>query len=216
MRYIFTDEAGCMTFSRGANVSRYFLICTVQMDDYSLGTDVLALRRELAWNGIHLAADQFHATTDPEPVRDAMFGLLATKRFRVDATLLEKSKALPKLQNEQALYKHAWYFHFKEIGPRVMGSDKELMLHAASIGTKKKRTAFLGAINDVVQQSLPGTTHRCSFWPAQTDPCLQVADYCAWAIQRAWERGERKRLDQIADKVVTQYDLFRSGTKHYY
>ena len=206
-----------MTFSRKPNVSRYFLICTVQMEDYNIGTDVLSLRRDLAWSGVQLEADQFHATTDPEEVRDAMFGLLATKQFRVDATILEKSKALPRLQDDLKLYKHAWYYHFKEIGPRLVGpADREVMLHAASVGTKKKRKAFLGAIHDVVQQSLPGVEYRCSFWPAQTDPCLQVADYCAWAIQRAWERGDSRRLDQIRSKVVTQYDLFRSGGTHHY
>lgn len=218
MKFVFTDEAGCMTFAKGPNISRYFLICTVQMDDCVLGAKVLNLRRRLAWNGLHLDADQFHATTDPEEVRDAMFDLLAKNQFRVDATLLEKSKAQPQLrEDELKFYKHAWFFHFKAIGPRLLDpADNRLMLQTASIGTRKKRKVFLSAINDVVQQSIPGTEFRCSFWPSSTDPCLQVADYFAWAIQRAWEKGDRRRLEQIQDKVATQYDLFRSGKTHYY
>jgi hypothetical protein len=28
--------------------------------------------------------------------------------------------------------------------------------------------------------------------PHMSDPCLQVADYCTWAIQRKWERGDER------------------------
>lgn len=97
MRFIFADEAGCMAFARKPHASKYFVLCTVHLDDCSLGTELLDLRRSLAWNGLNVEADQFHATKDPEAVRSQVYELLATKHFRIDATLLEKSKVFPSL-----------------------------------------------------------------------------------------------------------------------
>ncbi|QXX73963.1 hypothetical protein [Methylovirgula sp. HY1] len=33
-KFIFADEAGCFTFNREANVSRFFILCTVTMCDW--------------------------------------------------------------------------------------------------------------------------------------------------------------------------------------
>ena len=54
--------------------------------------------------------------------------------------------------------------------------------------------------------------------PSHADPCLQVADYCAWAIQRRWESGKQdiRSYDLIKDRITYEYDLFEKGTDHYY
>jgi hypothetical protein len=51
---------------------------------------------------------------------------------------------------------------------------------------------------------------------AATDPCLQVADYCAWVIQRKWERGDTVSYDMIREKIATEFDLWKNGPNHYY
>ncbi|MEN9873570.1 MAG: hypothetical protein RL186_467, partial [Pseudomonadota bacterium] len=43
--FIFADEAGCFAFNRNENVSRYFILCTVSMNNCDVGTDLLELRR---------------------------------------------------------------------------------------------------------------------------------------------------------------------------
>ena len=217
VRYIFADEAGCMEFARKQNVSKYFLLCTVSLDDCSLGNDILNLRRQLAWRGLNVDAEQFHASKDPEEVRSEVFELLAGRRFRIDATLLEKTKVMPHVRPDKlAFYKHAWYFHFKHCGPRIARAGDEILIHAASIGTNKERAAFRSAVNNVAQQVLPGSRWQTTFWSSSSDPCLQIADYCAWAIQRAYERGDDRRLKQIQQNVRTCFDLYSQGNDHYY
>ena len=84
-KYVFADEAGNFDFSLGNGATRYFVLCTVSADSCAIGDDLLGLRRELGWRGLHL--DQvFHATEDPQAVRDEVFGLLQESNFRVDAT----------------------------------------------------------------------------------------------------------------------------------
>lgn len=146
-----------------------------------------------------------------------MFGLIAKKQFRVDATIIEKSKTQLKLRpTDNRFYQHAWLYHFRHVGPRIAQPNSQLLIQAASIGTRKKRQAFLASINDVAQQVLRTVEWKCTFWSSSSDPCLQVADYCAWAIQKAWEGGDPRRRDQIAHNIRSQYDLFSTGKTHYY
>ena len=214
--YAFADEAGNFDFSTHNGASKYFILCTVTMSDPgAVAGSLMDLRMNLAWQGTHL--DQvFHATTDPQAVRDEVFAAIQGFDLRVDATILEKRKAQPHLQTEKALYKMAWFLHFKHVAPRIATKDDRLFVGAASLGTKKKRKAFHDAVNDVVLQVSPCASHRVAFWPFESHACLQVADYCTWAIQRKWERDDRRSFELISDKVESDWSAWRFGRTHYY
>ncbi len=214
-KYVFSDEAGNFDFSRGQGASKYFILCTVTVNDCQVGDELLALRRDLGWKGMNLDR-VFHATEDPQAVRDEVFSLLSQFDFRVDATILEKSKAREHLRERAAIYKMAWYLHFKHVAPQVTQPGDRLFVAAASIGTKKARGAMHSAIDDVVHQVAGNRSHRVAFWPAESDPCLQVADYCTWAIQRKWERDDARSHVLIADKIKSEFDVWASGSVHYY
>ncbi|CAN5731828.1 hypothetical protein BH18ACT13_BH18ACT13_02050 [soil metagenome] len=214
-RYVFADEAGNFDFSTGAGATRYFILTTITTDDCSLGQELLDLRRSLAWDGIYLDR-VLHATEDDQAVRDRVFALLQQASFRIDATILEKRKAQPHLQSEQGIYKMAWYLHFKYVAPRIITRHDRLLVTAASLGTKKKRSLFHRAIDDVVFQVAPTLSHRVAFWPFASDPCLQVADYCTWAIQRKWEGGDSRSHVLLANKIKSEFDVWERGTTLYY
>lgn len=214
-RYVFADEAGNFDFSLNSGASRYFILCTATMDTPIVGDQLLALRRELGWKGLHLDS-VFHASSDPQAVRDEVFDLLQASEFRIDATILEKRKALPRLQHERPFYKLAWYLHFKHVAPRIASRTDRLFVTAASLGTKKQRGSFHQAVDDVVDQVAPCRSHRVAFWAMESDPCLQVADYCTWAIQRRWERGDTRSYSLIEDKLRSEYNAWASGPKYYY
>ena len=189
-RYVFADECGNFDFSRNRGASKYFILTTVTTDNVGVGNALLALRRDLAWRGIGLNAE-FHATTDQQVVRDGVFALLAAHDFRVDSTIFEKSKAKPEVRRtDDQFYKLALYLHMKHVAPAVAQPSDELFVVGASLGTKKRRSLFHAAINDVVRQVAATTAHKAACWDCTSDPCLQVADYCAWVIQRKWESGD--------------------------
>lgn len=215
-RYVFADEAGNFDFSNQQDASRYFILCTVTSDDCEAGDELLRLRRSLGWRGLHLDS-VFHSAKDPQAIRDEVFALLADLDFRVDATILEKRKALPRIREpEHYFYKFAWYYHFKYVAPEIVGPSDRLFVTAASLGTKRKRAAFHQAVDDVVRQVARCASHRVAFWPADSDPCLQVADYCTWAIQRKWERGDDRSHVLIADKIETEFDMWKNGKTFHY
>jgi hypothetical protein len=212
--YVFADEAGNFDFSSRPGASRYFVLCTVMAEHCEVGDDLLALRRDLGWRGLHLDR-VFHATEDPQAVRDEVFGLLADMDCWVDATVLEKRKAQQHLRDEASLYKMAWYLHFKHLARKMACSDR-VFVAASSLGTKKARGALHTAVDDVVRQLSPCRSHRVAFWPAESDPCLQVADYCTWAIQRKWERADARSHALISTKIRSEFDVWQLGQSTYY
>lgn len=214
-KYLFADEAGCFTFNRGQNVSRYFIICTVTLSGLEVAADLVKLRRKMIWNKEEVA-DYFHATADKQAVRDQVFAVLQRHDVRIQATICEKAKAQPSITKSRArFYKYPWYYTFKHgIAPHI-SKDDELLITAASIGTKKERATFCNELNDVMSQTVPAKW-AVDFRPSQCDPCLQVADYCAWAIQRKWELGDTRSYDIIKSKITYEYDLWHRGSTFYY
>ena len=214
--YIYADESGNFDFSLNAGASRYFILATVLMRDLSVENKLLELRRELAWEGVELK-NGFHASTDKQNVRDRVFQILGGHDFKVDATILEKRKAQPLIRpTDERFYKHAWFFHMRRIAPWVASSAEQLMVVAASLGNRREQARYLSAIQDVMNQTVPTSDQKVAMWPADSDPCLQVADYCSWAIQRKWERSDTRSYELIQDKVVMENDLFNVGTALYY
>ena len=212
--YVFADEAGNFDFRARRGASNYFILGTVAMGDTSVGQDLLALRRELAWQGVGLEST-FHAAEDPQVIRDEVFRLLQGANFRADLTLLEKRKTVPHRQSEHGLYKLAWYEHFKHVAPQIVKRKDELLVVASSIGTKKRRRDFRLGIEDLVNQ-VTLCKWEVAFWGCETDPCLQVADYCTWAVQRTYEQGDERSYTLIDSKIMSEYDYFKWGSRYYY
>lgn len=213
---IFADESGNFDFSLRPGASRYFILTTVACADYSVGDALLQLRRQLAWEGLGVNSE-FHATTDSLDVRARVFALLRQHDFRVDATILEKAKAQPQTRTtDETFYQYAWYYHLRRLASRIVRPNDEMFVVGASLGTKKKRVLMHNAVRDVVRQVAPTVHYRTASWSADSEPCLQVADYCCWALSRKWERNNTSDYDLIASKVASEYDLWRTGTTRYY
>lgn len=215
-RYVFADEAGCFAFNRHQRSSRYFILCTVTMEDCAAGDRLLHLKREMVWDGLPVQ-NYLHACEDRQVVRDRVFAFLTDQPFTVEATILEKSKAQPQTRTSNArFYQYAWFYHFYGIRKRIAEQADELLITAASIMERKKQKIFSDAVSDVANQyfnNIKWATHHPN---SAADPCLQIADYCTWAIQRKWERGDSRSYDLIREKVRHEYDSWAHGTRHYY
>ena len=215
-KFIFADEAGCFAFNRQPNVSRYFILCTVVMSECSVGDRLLELRRELAWSGAELG-ECFHATSDKQAVRDRVFEAMLAYDFTIQATIMEKSKAQPQVRALKAeFYRYACFYHFRHGIAPMLARPSELLVTTASIGNRKEQAAFRNSVESVLRQTHEGFAWRTDFMPAHANPCLQVADYCAWAIQRKWERGDSRSYELVRERMTYEFDLWRKGERHHY
>jgi hypothetical protein len=214
--YLFADESGNFDFSRKSGASTYFIVTTISADHCGVGDDLITLRRDLAFSGMGLGS-AFHATTDEQAVRDRVFPVIAASGIRVDSTILEKAKSKPSTRlSDESFYKLAWYLHLKYVASQVAAPHDELLVVAASVGTKKRRATFHAAVRDVVQQVSPTLTYQVASWDSMSDPCLQVADYVSWAIQRRWERDDRRSYDLVKHLIRSEFKPFDAGSVTYY
>ena len=214
--YIYADESGNFDFSRNAGATRFFILTTVVINDHSIESDLLELRRELAWEGLELS-NGFHASEDNQYVRNKVFSILREHEFRIDATILDKRKAAPWIRSTDRLfYKYAWFRHMQYVAPSAVSSSDELLVVAASIGNKREQARYLSAVEDVMSQTSPTDTVKAAMWSAASDPCLQVADYCSWAVQRKWERSDTRSYELIQDKIASEFNLFQREYTAYF
>lgn len=162
--FVYADESGNFDFSRHPGASRYFILTTVTVTNHDIAHDLLDLRRSLAWEGVDLR-QHFRATEEKQAVRDRVFGIMGTHDFRVDATILEKSKTEPRVRRTpERFYKTAWFYHMRHLAPQIATSADQLVVVAASIGeSRRKQEAFFGAVTEVMRQVSPTTSFRTAF-----------------------------------------------------
>ena len=213
---VYGDESGNFDFSNQEGASRYFILTTVVVADHVIEADLMDLSRQLAWEGEPLTGG-FHATNDKQRVRDRVFAVMARRDFRVDATILEKRKADPRVRPTPAFfYGFAWYYHLTGLAPVLASYADEIMVVAASIGTNEMRSDFESAANAIASAIAPTVNMKATMWQAASNPILQVADYCAWAVRRKWERNDTRSYSLIENRIASEFDVFRDGATTYY
>lgn len=212
-RYIFLDEAGDLDFT--INSSKYFVISTATVKDYTACHALMHLARTITWEGYGSIVG-FHAKDDPTPRRKRVFDVISQHQIRFDFTLFEKRKTIPSLHDRTAFYKHACYRHLRHIMPIVTADVEEVMITTADLTLGKQKKAAFDAISDVVRQTCQSPTVRVRCVPAIADAGLQIADYGAWATQRKWESGDNKWRSVIADLIATEFDYYMWGNTRYY
>ena len=218
--YVYADESGNFDFSNGQSATQYFILASVavhESDIVAIESDLRQLRQKLAWQGYSLPKG-FHASNDKQRVRNQFFDILCRHNFRVDATILEKRKATPCIRtSDERFYRFAWYAHLTRLAPSLSSLSDELLVTAASI-SKKFQTAFCTEIK-VAERKMPANIAiRCDVADAAANPMLQVADYCAWALQRKWERqpSDTGSYTRISGNIATEFDLFGGSGVRYY
>ncbi len=215
--HVYADESGNFDFSLQKGASRYFILTTVTCsEEREARNDLDELRYDLAWAGVELP-DFFHATEDLQDVRDRVFEALSRSQFRVDATIMEKRKAHPRVAaSDVVFYRYAWYYHMRHVMPSISTAQDDVLVVVSSIGTKRKKRFFRKAVSDVIEQIQLRQDVKTTHWSTASDLGLQIADYCSWAIFRKWEQGDDRSYRLIQDKVHREFDLFGPGARFYY
>jgi len=205
--YLYSDEAGDFDFRDNQNVSNYFIICTVVTKSLEIVSELITLRHSLVRDG-HVIQDYFHASEEKQAVRDLVFETILRHDFQVQAQICEKRKAYAHVKESKSrFYKYPWYYLMKHGVSAQLKPNQHLYATAASIGTNKERATYINNLADVIRQNT-GCSYSVDFRRSMADPCLQVADYCTWAIQRKWEIGDTRSYDLIKDRITYEYDLW--------
>ncbi len=222
------------------DAQRFFMLGMVRCaDDEAAGTALNRLRKDLLENPLYESipsmqpdarktARAFHAKDDHPEIRAKVFELLVGLDFRVYAVIKDMRAVRSYVQNrnrmhanyrytpnelydltvrmlfKQRLHKHDGYrITFARRGK----SDRTRTLRNE---LEKTRRCFL---EEQKKNHDPEIEIRPSYpWE---EPCLQVADYCLWALQRCYERHESRFIRALWSKVSLLHDVDDPDGKNY-
>ena len=165
-------------------------------------------------------ARAFHAKDDHVEIRSKVFELIATLDFKFYAVIKDMRKVRDYVQSrnrmdatyqykpnelydltvrmlfKQRLHKED---HYRVVFARRGHSDRT---EALTWQLEQSRHQFLrdqGVSSSATLEIIPA-------YPWE-QPCVQVADYCVWALQRCYEKHEARFLNAIWPKVSLIHDV---------
>lgn len=162
----------------------------------------------------------FHAKDDHPEIRSKVFELITTLNFKFFAVIKDMRKVLEYVQSRN-LQAAAYHYHPNELYDLTVrmlfkhrfNQDDHHRVIFARRGHSDRTEALTWQLEHTRQQYLaqhqtPSST-RLEVVPAYPweQPCVQLADYCVWAVQRCYEKHEPRFLNAIWPKVSLIHDV---------
>lgn len=213
--HVALDEAGCFRFD--PHGSRYYIFSACYTyDPAPLARALTDLRFSLLKQGHNLPS--FHCATDLQANRDAVVErMLADTSWRFAAVVVEKRKVNPAIRAPETFYpKFAMpLLRFIFRGCIAPGTDR-LVICTDSLPTRRKE-AVEKAFKLAIAQELPGLEFWTYHHPRHSNKWIQIADYCAWGIQKKWERNDQRTYDALRPRMTKrELDLCGFGDQTTY
>lgn len=226
---IIFDSKGRSLVGTG-KVLDYFILGMVEMTDVSsLDTDLRQLRADLLadpyFKGVPSmqpaggkTAVFFHAKDDPPEVRREVFKVLLRHEFNFYGIIRTMSAVLRDVRNRNQrdpTYRYKPSELYDSAVRRLF--DKKLHTHPAyKVIFASRGRARTHALREHLlhaqkrSRKASGTFHNATVevqaMPAKDHTGLQVADYCLWAVQRLFIKGEGRFLEFFWPKVALLVD----------
>jgi len=219
--YIFLDEGGNLDFS--ASGTKYFNLTSVTMfRPFHMADPLDELKYDLIELGLDI--EYFHASEDKQKVRDKVFGIIKKHldHIQIDSLIVEKSKTGPALTSEAQFYPRMFGYLLKyPLTNQIFGKYKvedfdEVIIVTDAIPVKRKKAVVEKAIKYFLKSLPQKTQYRIMHHSSKSSMELQVADYCNWAIFRKWERNDTRSYNLIKSGINSEFEIFKTGTRHYY
>ena len=216
--YIFLDEGGNFDFSK--NGTKYFTITSVTITrPWKFDEPLSLLKHKLLETGLDI--EYFHASDDRQQTRNKVFNIITDHPSEpiIDSIIVEKSKTNPSLYDQKRFYpKILGYLLSYVISQNNISEYKGLVIVTDSIPVKKHKQAIEKAIKTTISSLMKShakpyvVVHHAS----KSSFCLQVADYCNWAIFRKWSSSDSRSYSLIKKYIKSEFDIFETGGMHYY
>ena len=221
-----------------AGVSSFFMVGLAHIPaPAKLTSDLRKLRRELLADP-YLAripsmnparrktAVCFHATDDCPEVRREVFRVLGLHDIKVQVAIRRKMELALGLRSRRS-HGIRWRADdvyddlVKRIFRNVLHKGDENLVVVARRGKSDRIEALTGAIRKA-QRNFFAAYGRPSDKPTDVRPDvpsnsegLQAIDYCLWALQRLYERGEDRYFTYMQDKFRLVMDLDDTRNREY-
>jgi len=219
-QFIFFDEAGEMNFSPRA--SKHVSVVAMKV---VTGSDTLMEKYWSLKHSLFIAPPddaeirrrfqnkRFHASEDPQPVRDMVFDLITNNigQMQVRAVVIDKDNVDTKHRNEEWLYENLYFYLFRSILDRsgwTSAGDKVRLLIDLTEDKRMREATIRGVRSAETLAAAPfiSAVHHVSSFH---HPFLQLADYFCWAIYRKYEKKDLRSYKLIKEAVRDEWRLYK-------
>lgn len=212
--YLFFDESGDLNFSPNGSPYYFFGALTTRKPE-SLSNPLNRLQYELLAQGVEI--ERFHASEDRQAVRDQVFGVIqSVGGFEFDVVVIEKRKTHPSLHDEARFYPKFANYLLKYVFARYADPDEPLVVVTDTLPVKRTKRAVEKAFKAYIARHLGERLYTLVHHGSASHACLQVADYCTWAVQKKWQRGDVRSYALIQPFLKSEFDIFWSGAEYFY
>ena len=164
----------------------------------------------------------FHAKDDCPEVRYKVFTLMKELPFSCNIVVARKTKHVFEKFNgdTQQLYD----FLITNLFKNILHLSSNNYIYIATRGSKKRQEP----LEQAIQRALSYTENKLNtsinsvqkIFPQKSsdEPCLQIVDYCNWAIQRAFLQKDMRYYNFLKEKfglIVDLYDYQKSWKNFY-
>lgn len=223
------------------DAQQYFLLGMVRCkNDDEASSQLEALRYSLLRNPLYASipsmasaanktARCFHAKDDHNEIRAKIFELLVDLDFKFFAVIKDMRKVLEYVRNRNQMDPHYRYHpnELYDLTTRMLFKERLHKNSAYRITfARRGKSDRTKALKDQIAKARErfqakhacgikeASLEICPAYPWQT-PCLQIADYALWALQRCYEKGEDRFLKAIWQKVSLIHDVDDPHGKNY-
>ena len=218
--FIFLDESGEMNFSVKSSKHTALAGLTISKSVNQIIQEYWFLRHDLYINPIISTGShhkytnkRFHASEDPQAVRDRVFELISDHIdiFRVRSLIIEKVNVYDCLKTDEWLYQSMYYYLVRSIlqdcnwTENVAGVQFIIDYNQTKRFNKAIERGIYSALKNA-DWSLPFQLHHS---PSGCHPFLQLTDYFCWAIYRKYESSGRdlRSYNLIVDAIEDEWKM---------
>ena len=215
--YLFVDESGNFDFSEKG--TRFFTLTCITterpfeiyqyLDDYKYNLIETGFPRE-----------HFHCSQDNKHIRSKIFCIIQNyiEQLRIDSIVVEKRKTHPSLQEPSKFYSRMLGYLLGYVLKGYKGTQfSKIIIVTDNMPITKKRNETKKAIKIILQKMLPiNSRYEIVHHTAKSHYGLQVADYCSWGVFIKWEKDEHKYYQRIKPALMSELNIFQTGTVRYY
>lgn len=186
-------------------------------DPFPLARALTALRFSLTKQGYDLPS--FHACDDEQAHRDAVVQLMNNHAaWSYAAIVIEKAKVNPSLRDPRDFYpKFASILLSFVFRGNVMRTAGRVLVYTDRLPINKHKASVEIAIKKAANKELGRKTFEVFHHPRASNAWIQVADYCAWAVFRKWERADPRTYEQMLSRLTKrEIEITRGDGAIYY
>lgn len=213
--YIFIDETGDIDFR--PSTSKYLIwgALTIIDNPHPLYTPLSQLKHKLNTDGEDL--DRFHAAEEKQWIRNEVYDILSNPKilFENDFVIVEKRKVHPSIRDLRKLYPKMASYLLRSISNRHTIKDK-MVIFIDLFPKGKQREAVKKTIKEDIPRLFKGKELHIYHHSSRSNFGLQGVDYCAWAIQRKWNRKDLRSYIHVERRTKNEFPIFQAVSTVYY